>query len=70
MKKASEYRRHAEECRALAASAAVPEHRDQLLHMASTWDMLAEQREAELARQERIAPLATNGNGDGHSQAK
>ena len=65
MKKASDYRRHAEECRALAESAALPEHRDQLLQMAGTWDMLAKQREAELARQRRIAALATDGNGNG-----
>jgi hypothetical protein len=68
MKKASDYRRHAEECRTLASSAALPEHRDQLLEMANTWDMLAQQREAELARQERIAALATNGNAGGNGQ--
>jgi hypothetical protein len=70
MKKASDYRRHAEECRALASSAALPEHRDQLLEMAHTWDMLAQQREAELARQERIAALTTNGNGNGDGNEK
>jgi hypothetical protein len=67
MKKASDYRRHAQECRVLANSAALPEHRDQLLEMANTWDMLAQQREAELARQARMA-LITNGNGDGNEK--
>ena len=57
MKKTCGYRRHAAECRSLASTAALPEHRDQLLEMASTWDMLAEQREAQIARQERIGTL-------------
>lgn len=49
MKKASEYRQHAEECRALAARMEVGEHRDQLLEMAATWDRLATER-SELVR--------------------
>ncbi len=48
MKKASEYRQHAEECRALAASME-GEQRDQLLEMAATWDALAADR-ADLVR--------------------
>ncbi len=44
MKKASEYRKHAEECRVLANRMAQGEHRDQLLDMAPTWDKLAEER--------------------------
>ena len=48
MKKASDYRRHAAECGDLADRAALTEHRDQLLQMASTWDLLADQREARL----------------------
>ena len=44
MKKASEYRQHADECRALAARMDVGEHRDQLLEMAATWDRLAAER--------------------------
>jgi hypothetical protein len=43
MKKASEYRLHAEECRALAAGM-TGEQRDQLIEMASTWERLAEER--------------------------
>ena len=44
MKKASEYRRHAEECRVLAQRMAQGEHRDQLLEMAATWEKLAADR--------------------------
>ncbi|HEX2728083.1 MAG TPA: hypothetical protein VHN20_19860 [Beijerinckiaceae bacterium] len=47
MKKASEYRKHAQECRALAKRMAHGEQRDQLLAMAQTWDSLAEQRVVE-----------------------
>jgi len=43
MKKASEYRQHAEECRQLARSVE-GEQRDQLLEMAATWDNLAIER--------------------------
>ncbi len=45
MKKVSEYRQHALECRALAANMPSHEQRDQLLSMARTWDGLAEERE-------------------------
>jgi hypothetical protein len=44
MKKASEYRRHAEECRALAKNMKPGEQRDQLLEMATTWENLAAER--------------------------
>ena len=46
MKKASEYRKHAEECRALARQMKHGEYREQLLIMAETWDRLAAEREA------------------------
>ncbi len=45
MKKVSEYRQHALECRALATNMPSHEQRDQLLSMAKTWDGLAEERE-------------------------
>jgi hypothetical protein len=45
LKKAEEYRRHAEACRTLARHAQNGEHRNQLLVMAETWDGLAVQRE-------------------------
>ena len=46
MKKASEYRKHAEECRILAKQMKQGEYREQLLIMADTWDRLAAEREA------------------------
>jgi hypothetical protein len=45
VKKASEYRAHAEECRALAKRMEQGEHREQLVAMAQTWERLAEQRD-------------------------
>ncbi len=45
MKKASEYRKHAEECLALAKQVPEGEQREQLLEMARTWNVLAEDRE-------------------------
>lgn len=45
MEKASEYRKHAKECRALATQSMSDEHRKQLLAMAHTWDNLAKERE-------------------------
>ena len=48
MKKASEYRQHAEECRVLARGIQ-GEQRDRLLEMAATWDKLAAER-SELVR--------------------
>ena len=48
MKKASEYRLHAEECRSLARKLEAGEHRELLLTMATTWDTLAEERERDL----------------------
>jgi hypothetical protein len=56
MKKASEYRKHAEECRALAKGVA-GEQRDQLLEMAATWERLAAER-AELIRRHPELALA------------
>ena len=50
MKKASEYRQHADECRTLAARMDSGEHRDQLLEMAATWDRLADERAQQAKR--------------------
>jgi hypothetical protein len=44
MKKASEYRQHAHECRQLAASMASDEQRALMLQMADHWDKLAADR--------------------------
>lgn len=45
MKKASEYREHARECRELAALMVKPKNREQLLRMAAHWEQLAEDGE-------------------------
>jgi hypothetical protein len=57
MKKASEYRRNAEECRRLSASTADPGHKAMLERMAETWDGLAADRGRRAAQKERIAGL-------------
>jgi hypothetical protein len=44
MLKVSEYERHAEECRKMAASMADPNHKKQLEEIAAAWDMLAKER--------------------------
>jgi hypothetical protein len=54
MKKASEYRQHAEECRALA-NQMQGSHREQLLQMARTWDKLAEDRSDLIRRHPELA---------------
>jgi hypothetical protein len=43
VKKLEEYLQHATECRNMA-QAAPPQHREQLLEMAKTWEQLAEAR--------------------------
>ena len=45
MKKAKKYRKHAEECRALARIAQNEEQRRQLLELAETWGSLALEQE-------------------------
>ena len=55
MKKASEYRAHARECRDLANRMEQGEHRDQLLDMAATWDALAAERSALVLRHPELA---------------
>ena len=50
MRKLHEYEKHAAECRALAASASTA-HREHLIHMAETWEQLAEARKRQLAKQ-------------------
>ena len=56
MDKISEFRRHAEECRALAERADSTGHRHILLNMASMWDSLAEGRKRTRARQANSEP--------------
>jgi len=55
VKKASEYRKHAEECRALAKQVPEGPQRDQLLEMARTWDALAEDRDALVRKHPELA---------------
>ena len=55
MKKASEYRKHAEECRVLARSMPAGKDRDQLLEMAATWDNLATERSRLIQRHPELA---------------
>ncbi len=64
MKKVSEYRQHANECRALAANMSNHEQRDQLLKMADTWDRLAEERERSMRLSEGpvFQPATTTGS--------
>jgi len=57
MKKAEDYRAHARECRDMAANARDGKTQDMLLKMADTWDSLAQDRDIQLARQERIRAL-------------
>ncbi|MBD2749181.1 hypothetical protein IC232_21095 [Microvirga sp. BT688] len=44
MKTASEYRKHAQECRTLAQQMSAGQPREQLLAMAKAWDSLANDR--------------------------
>jgi len=42
--KTSDYLKHANDCRMLAKQAKVEEHREMLVNMAASWEMLAESR--------------------------
>ena len=55
MKKASEYRLHATECRSLANAMDQGDQRDQLLEMAATWERLAEERSDLVRRHPELA---------------
>jgi hypothetical protein len=48
MKKIEEYLEHAAECRQMAQTSTVPQHREQLEEMAKTWEQLAQARQREL----------------------
>jgi len=62
LKKASEYRHHAKECRTLANQSVSDEHRKQLSAMADTWDRLAAEREPSLHDDDPL-PLAMASEG-------
>jgi len=55
MKKASEYRQHAEECRQLARGLPPGAQSDQLLGMAATWEKLAADRSAFVRRHPELS---------------
>jgi hypothetical protein len=57
VQKASEYHRHAEECRKLVASVSDPQQRDLLQRMAETWESLAADRERWAEQKRRIEEL-------------
>jgi hypothetical protein len=44
MRKVSEYRQQADECRRLLGTARTPEHREMLAGMVATWERLADER--------------------------
>jgi hypothetical protein len=53
LKTVAEYREHAEQCRKLAESVISEEHKAALKSMAETWESLAREREARLAREKK-----------------
>jgi hypothetical protein len=55
MKKASEYRLHAAECRAIAAQMESAEQRRQILEMAEHWEKLAADRLALVEKHPELA---------------
>ena len=56
MIKIEDFRKHAQECRQLAAGLADEEKRRMLLGMADAWDSLAKNRQKDLDRQVRSEP--------------
>lgn len=59
MRKVEDYKRHADECRLLAAGATNDDTRRQLLDMVETWESLARDRAAQIDRKKRIAAWET-----------
>jgi hypothetical protein len=57
MKKVEDYKRQADECRAMARATSNEEQRQGLLAMAETWDGLAANRTTQVERQKRIDAL-------------
>ena len=56
MRTIQEYLRHAEECDALARKTTSGERREQILRMAETWRMLADERRKKLAKLGALPP--------------
>ncbi len=67
MRKAAEYRQHAQECRSIAAAMGAHEHREQLLEMAATWERMAAERERSAQLEEdrsfEVKSTPTSGRG-------
>jgi hypothetical protein len=59
VKKASEYRAHAAECRQMIALASSDDQKAMLENMAHTWDSLAADRERRANQKRRITKLET-----------
>jgi hypothetical protein len=57
MKKVEDYRQHAAECRQMANRSRSSEDKNMLFRMAETWEALAVDRAAHVARQRRLAAL-------------
>lgn len=55
MKKASEYRAHAHECRELAKKMKIPEQREYLIQMAADWEEMATYRTGLIALHPELA---------------
>jgi hypothetical protein len=63
MRKVSDYRKHAGECRQLMRGAKTAEHREMLRQMAETWESLAASREKQLEQRANIKLLDDNAKG-------
>jgi len=55
VKQVEEYRKHAEECRAMASKMRNAPQRDQLLRLAEQWESLADDRQNMLRQQAKLA---------------
>jgi hypothetical protein len=64
MTKFEDYKKHAADCRAMARNTTNEEQRQGLLKMAQTWEGLASDRAAQMARQKRIDGLVWPSSGD------
>ena len=59
MRKLSEYREHAAECREMARTAP-PTHRQQLEQMAATWEQLAAARQRKLLKAGKVGEMSSD----------
>lgn len=59
MKKAHEYRQHADECRKLAEGVNDGSEKDQLMKMAENWESLAQDRDDFIGRHPELSKTMT-----------